>query len=494
MENKRDYEALIRELLTGAKVGWSYERLKGWLSSNKIEDRLLAQWLRENGAALCAETKIRTQLTSLAILGWGELTQVASEILQQNKPLPKGSQNWFDRGNYLLEVGKEEEAIVHYDRAIELYPNFERAWSNKGAAMSKLGRHEEAISCFERAIELQPEFYLAWSNRGATLLDIGLYEEAIASCDRAIEIKSDCHFAWNNRGIALGGMGKYSEAISCCNRAIEIQSDYHEAWFTRGIISVSLEQYEEAISSYNRAIEIAPNNYQYWYNKGGIIYKVRRFEETISSYDRAIELKPDLEQAWYNRGIALGDLGRYTDAISSYDRSIEIKPDNYQTWDNRGNALGILHGYRVQIDAYHQSFEYIHPDTHPEGWIFIQHLIGRTHYYEGKNRLLKDRCDPQSYYEDALNCYHNALEILVSENFPELHFKILIDISRVYLAKNNTVAARRFQSEAVDILENIFTDQYISNKRKRIVFQYDLFHQLDEDLEICLHPISCFIH
>ncbi|WP_309737725.1 tetratricopeptide repeat protein, partial [Chamaesiphon sp. OTE_20_metabat_361] len=293
--------------------------------------------------------------------------------------------------------------------------------------------------------------------------------------------------AWNNRGIALGGMEKYLEAISCCNRAIEIQSDYHEAWFTKGIILVELGRYQEAIASYDLAIDIAPNDYRCWYNRGVVIYKVRRFEETIASYDRAIELKPDLYQAWYNRGIALGDLGRYTNAISSYDRSIEIKPDNYQIWDNRGKALGLLHGYRVQIDAYNQSFEYIHPDTHPEGWIFLQQLIGRTHYYEGNARQREERWDSQSYYDDALNCYHNALKILAYENFPELHFKISIDISRVYFAKNNTPVAYQFQSEAVDILKNIFTDRATANHKKGSLLQYDPFHQLDEDLEICLH-------
>jgi tetratricopeptide (TPR) repeat protein len=386
MEPKEDYEALIRELLAGIKVGWNYESMQGWLSSNELKERELAQWLRKNGAALCGETKTRNQLTSLAILGLCELAQAASEVLQQHKPLPMSSQKLFDRGNYLLGLDKEKEAIILYDRSIEIYPNFDRAWSNKGAAMSKLGRHEEAISCFDCAIDLKPEFYLAWSNKGVTLVELGRYEEAIASYDRAIELKSDYHLAWDNRGIALVRLGKYIEAIGCCNRAIE------------------------------------------------------------------------------------------------------IKPDNYQTWDNRGKALGLLHGYRVKIDAYYQSFKYIHPDTNPEGWVFMQQLIGRTYYYEGNTRLINEQCDPQSYYEDALSCYHNALEILAHENFPELHFKISIDIARVYIAQNNTPSSRQFQSEAINILENIFADLLsMVNPSKAIVLKYDPFHHLDEDLEICLH-------
>lgn len=272
----------------------------------------------------------------------------------------------------------------------------------------------------------------------------------------------------------------------CCDRAIEIKSDFHDAWFSKGIILVNLGRYEEGIASYTKAIEIEPNNYLYWYDRGFATYKLRRFVETIASYDRAIELNPDCYPAWYNRGIALGDLGRYEEAIFSYDRSIEIKPDDYPPWDNRGNAIGRLHGYRAQLDAYHQSFQYIHPDTQPEGWIFLQHLIGRTHYYEGNNRLLK-HCDPQSYYDAAITSYHHALKILDRENFPELQFKISIDIARVYLAKNHLLVARQFQSQAIEILENVFEDRSAIQHRKGIALTQDKFYQLDEDLEICLH-------
>jgi hypothetical protein len=86
-----------------------------------------------------------------------------------------------------------------------------------------------------------------------------------------------------------------------------------------------------------------------------------------------------------------------------------------------------------------------------------------------------------------LTSYHHALAILEKENFPELQFKISIDIARVCLAKNHLPVARQFQSQAIEIIENIFKDRSANQHRIGIVLTQDKFYQLDEDLEICLH-------
>jgi tetratricopeptide (TPR) repeat protein len=106
--------------------------------------------------------------------------------------------------------------------------------------------------------------------------------------------------------------------------------------------------------------------------------------------------RDDESEEWFDRGNVLSKLGRYEEAISSYDRAIEIKPDKHEAWSSRGITIGILHGYQAEINSHHQAFQHIHPDTHPEGWGFLQHLIGRTHYQEGNDRLYRvsidDRC------------------------------------------------------------------------------------------------------
>ena len=54
-----------------------------------------------------------------------------------------------------------------------------REWSNKGISLHSLGRYEEAIRCYDRALELDQRFAYAWNNKGGSLHILGRDEEAI---------------------------------------------------------------------------------------------------------------------------------------------------------------------------------------------------------------------------------------------------------------------------------------------------------------------------
>jgi CHAT domain-containing protein/Flp pilus assembly protein TadD len=364
------------------------------------------------------------------------------------KPEVEEWQEWFDRGNELLELGRFEEAIASCDRAIKIKPDYDEAWHDRGISLGNLGR----------------------------------YEEAIDSYDRAIVIKPDNDKYWACLGVALSKLGRYEKAVSCYERAIEINPERYAVWMIRGVELDKLARYEEAIFSFEKAIEIESNYDMVWYCRGVALVELARYEEAVFSFEQAIEIKPDKAETWYNRGVALGKSARYKEAIASYDRAIKIELDIYKAWSNRGSCIGNLHGFQAEINAYREAFTYIHPETHPEGWGDLQHITGRTHYNEGNNQLFNYRKNSQPYYERALNSYHNALETLTREQFPKLRLETLIDTAKAYLAQRNTLAAHQCKIEAVDILRDLLNNEPTFAGKKRLQIEYISLSQLDVDL------------
>ncbi len=53
---------------------------------------------------------------------------------------------------------KYDEAIEHYNRAIQLEPTFARAYYNKGMALSGQNRLSEAIEEFRTSLRYDPDF------------------------------------------------------------------------------------------------------------------------------------------------------------------------------------------------------------------------------------------------------------------------------------------------------------------------------------------------
>ena len=75
---------------------------------------------------------------------------------------------------------------------VRLDPHYENIWLNRGALLCDyLGRLQEALVCFQRALEITPDNHLAWYNHGNVLRKLGQYEESIASYEKAIQLQPD---------------------------------------------------------------------------------------------------------------------------------------------------------------------------------------------------------------------------------------------------------------------------------------------------------------
>jgi len=293
---------------------------------------------------------------------WLQQAQAQAEtLITSADPDFSGGLFLWNIGLALAALGRKEEAIAAYDKALEIKPDYHEAWNNRGTALSDLGRHEEAIAAYDKAIELKPDYDAAWYNRGTALSALGRHEEAIAAYDKALEFKPDLHEAWLNRGNALSALGRHEEAIAAYDKALDIKPNYHEAWTARGVALETLKHYEEAIVSHDQALKVKPDYDLAWYNRGVSLSALGRHEEAIAAYDKAIEIKPDDDAAWYNRGIALDDLVRHEEALASYEKVLEIKPDDDAAWIRWGNALSDLGRKEEALASYEKVLE-IKPD------------------------------------------------------------------------------------------------------------------------------------
>jgi len=272
---------------------------------------------------------------------------------------PDNQQAWNARGLFLNMLRREEEAIASFDKALELKPDDHETWSNRGDSLSALGRKEEAIASFDKALELKSDYNPAWKRRGNLLSDLGLKEEAIASFDKALELKPDDCEAWNRRGNLLSDLGLKEEAIYSFDKVLKFKPDDHETWSNRGSLMSDLGRYEEAIASFDQSITIKPENHEVWLKRGISLAALGRYEEAIASFDQTVAFKYEYKDLiWNMRGLFLHGLGRYEEAIASYDQALEIKPDKHEAWYGRGNSLLALGRKEEAIASYDQALAF----------------------------------------------------------------------------------------------------------------------------------------
>ena len=92
-------------------------------------------------------------------------------------------------GNALQELGKLEEAIEAYNKALTIKPEYAEAYNNMGFALQDQGKLEEALKAYKKSLGIKPEY--ADAARNLVKLPIGsIDEETILGLNKQCSILS----------------------------------------------------------------------------------------------------------------------------------------------------------------------------------------------------------------------------------------------------------------------------------------------------------------
>lgn len=326
---------------------------------------------------------------------------------------PKYAKGWNGQGKTLYELKQYKEALAVYDKAIQIQPDYLEAWSGRGFVLQKLQRYNEAIASFDKALQLESNHSDVWNAKGEALSNLTQYDNAIKAYDKAIELKLHYYEAWYNKGLALHNLKRYEEALASFDKAVEFKPDYYLAWYNRGNALVNLQRYQEAFSAYDKAVEYKDNYYQAWLSRGNMLINLQRYLEAIESFNQVLKYNRKSYQAWFNRGWALHKMQRYDDAVTSYNKAIEIKRTDYQVWYNLGNSLFNLNKYQEAIASYNKAIR-SKPDSY-ETWYSRGNALYNLKRYQDAIASYEQAIKFKPDYKEAIDARNLTQSILQAE-------------------------------------------------------------------------------
>jgi tetratricopeptide (TPR) repeat protein len=125
-----------------------------------------------------------------------------------------------------MEAERYQSAADRLEAISRIDPENPAIFYNLGIAYTFLQREQDALAHFQRCVDLNPLYVQAWYNMGQICLVKNRdYAMARHCFERATAIRPDYIGAHHQRGIACEMLGDTEKALECWNKTLELDPD-----------------------------------------------------------------------------------------------------------------------------------------------------------------------------------------------------------------------------------------------------------------------------
>ena len=187
-------------------------------------------------------------------------------------------------GDQLWQLKRTDEALLHFQQALQLNPQYFEAAENCGRLLLDLGRHAEALDYLGAAARLNPNSASLYRIRGICLQATNRLAEAEADFVRSIALDASVAETHNNLGLLHWKLGRPDQAFACIDRAVALRPDFAAAFANKAWMLLDLQLLDQASAAFRRSLAIDPNR-----------------ASTIFSFALLQLLTGDFERGWAGR-------------------------------------------------------------------------------------------------------------------------------------------------------------------------------------------------
>jgi len=285
------------------------------------------------------------------------LTQSAHLVVAQS---PRDPQELLKEATSLQQAGKLDQAAEDYRIFLQQYPNVAAVHSNLGAALAGLGRYEDAIEEYNRALKLQP-LPQVQMNLALAYYKIGRLTDAADAFDKAhglmpqdsrpVLLEADCYLRLGDNkkviqlltpveqdtpddlavtymlGTALVRDGKASEGQIRIDKILK-NGDSAEARLLLGTTKLMVSDFAGALADLQRAVELNPDLPDVFPYYGAALMATGDQDGARKAFEKALQQDPNNFDANLRIGFLLRNDTKYDAALHYFRHALEIRPDD----------------------------------------------------------------------------------------------------------------------------------------------------------------------
>jgi tetratricopeptide (TPR) repeat protein len=171
--------------------------------------------------------------------------------------------------------GLYEDALHSFQQAQQAAPvkdpNLHLVYEKLGYANEMLGKYDEAIADYQKAVELKPTSADYYNNLSLALARAGKVPEAMQACEKASSMDpARGAIGWKNLGVVLYNSNHLAEAVEPLKKATGLNPNDADAWYLLGaslLATMQTKQVGEKLTyvvtpgtaeAYQKYVQLAP--------------------------------------------------------------------------------------------------------------------------------------------------------------------------------------------------------------------------------------------
>lgn len=202
---------------------------------------------------------------------------------------------YYNYFSYPISLNTKETNIEQVQTDKDFY--------EKGLSLFMQSKYSDAIVQFDKAININAKNIEAIVLRGSSNCCINNFEKAIPDFEEAQLLGNKSSGMYAYWGLACSKLKHSEKAFEYLGKAIELDSSNFDAYRWRGDLKYNTNDNLGAIADYTKAIYTNPTASNYFV-RGLAFFYLKDYHKAIDDFDMAIQINPNIGQYYYERGDA----------------------------------------------------------------------------------------------------------------------------------------------------------------------------------------------
>jgi tetratricopeptide (TPR) repeat protein len=284
------------------------------------------------------------------------------------------------QGDFLVQRGKETEALTAYENAIQADPEWLVAWDAVAASLFAAGRHADVITRLKLVIDKHPDYNNGLYSIAYAYRKTGKNAESVDAYQRYLKLRPDDAEAYYGLGRAQAALGNQPEALAAYDkylalerrptekRWIEKARAEHAALKKAGVPLVPIgdeagspggrsiaaratavcdqadsartaKKFQQAFDLYLGCRIVDPSSTRAYDGIGETGLVLRKYNDLIPLFRSALADIPGYAPGFYYLARALRESSKTVEALEPLKRFTALQPTNPEGWLELGLLL-----------------------------------------------------------------------------------------------------------------------------------------------------------